>query len=168
MFLSRCQVKILDNSLTKVILSTLEPLLFKWRLLLFKCCTLILLVWSIKQMFLSLHISLRCVFTSWSFWLNSLLSVLRMMFDILTSQFSPFIEHATLARLRLQCLVKSYLGLGRLFLHKGLYDLGLFAKTLSCNPPCNLLQCLKNAWQKSKNLFLTFPNHSSWDVCVYV
>ena len=29
LFLSRCQVKIIDNSLTKVLLSTLEPLLFK-------------------------------------------------------------------------------------------------------------------------------------------
>ena len=47
LFLSR-QVKILDNSPTKVVLSTLEPLLFIWRLPLFKCCALILLVLLIK------------------------------------------------------------------------------------------------------------------------
>ena len=47
LFLSRCRVKILDNSLTKALLSTLEPLLLKRSLPLFECCALILLVLSI-------------------------------------------------------------------------------------------------------------------------
>ena len=38
-----CQLEILDNSGIKVLLGILELLLFKWSLLLSKCCSLILL-----------------------------------------------------------------------------------------------------------------------------
>ena len=47
-FFSLCsQLKILENSLIKVLLRILEPLSFKWSLPLFKCCALSLLVLSI-------------------------------------------------------------------------------------------------------------------------
>ena len=124
LLLSRCQVKILDNSLAKIPLSTIEPLLFKWSLPLCKSCVLILLVLSITWMFFSLHTSLTCVFTSWPFWLNFLLSVLRMMFDMLTSQLSPSIEHARLTiEVAMSCEVLSRIN--SLFLLEGLYDLRL-------------------------------------------
>ena len=63
--LSLCsQFKVLNNSMIKVPPSVLEFLLFKWSLPLLKYCALILLVLSIKQMFLSLRSSLRSVFNS--------------------------------------------------------------------------------------------------------
>ena len=63
--LSLCsQFKVLNNSMIKVPPSVLEILLFKWSLPLLKYCALILLVLSIKQMFLFLRSSLRSVFNS--------------------------------------------------------------------------------------------------------
>ena len=92
--LSICQWRTLDISFTKLLLNILEPYLVKCNLPLLRCCALIFLELSIKEMFFSLLSSFKCKFTSIPFSFNFLSSVLKIIAETLTSWISFLSQHA--------------------------------------------------------------------------
>ena len=86
--LSIYQWRTLDISFTKLLLNILEPYLVKCNLPLLRCCALIFLELSIKEMFFSLLSSFKCKFTSIPFLFNLLSSVLKIIVETLTSWIS--------------------------------------------------------------------------------
>ena len=70
----------------------LVPLLVWCNFDLFKCCCFMFFLWSIKLMFLFVHISFRWLFTIWAlYWC---LSFLLMILEIKTSQVGDFADMA--------------------------------------------------------------------------
>ena len=70
----------------------LLPLLVRCNFDLFKCWCFMLLLWSIKLMFLFVHISFRWLFISWA--LSWCLSFLVMILEMETSQVGDFADMA--------------------------------------------------------------------------
>ena len=67
LFLSFCQLKILDKTLVKVFCNIGVPLLFRCSILPFKCCDFKILEWAINKKFLPKHSSVQDLFTSFAF-----------------------------------------------------------------------------------------------------
>ena len=88
LFLSFCQLKILDKTLVKVFSNIGVRLLFRCSLLPFKCCDFKILEWAINKKFLSKHSSVKDLFTSFTFAMKRSFRV--MMFEMVTSCLSVF------------------------------------------------------------------------------
>ena len=86
--LSICQWRTIDILFTKLLLNIIEPYLVKFNLPLLRCCALIFLELSIKEMLFSLLSSFKCKFTSIPFSFNFLSSVLKIIVETLTSWIS--------------------------------------------------------------------------------